>query len=790
MCFALISSARNLASFRKIGQQSCPGMPDHPRTIGADMDLGTQPDSLHVESALRLDRQNPSARFIVPGQEGTFAFLPQQPPCPSETARLTRLLTLAWCSRNSWNQRLRSDGRTLQVLEGSSPAAKRRAGRSVRINEITAQDFLSFAELSVEVGQGLTVVTGPNAAGKSNLCQVLSAVSAFLSRHRAPEQRELLSLFEQAGHNEAHAFTLTVSFELDQPWERDLVTAFVKASYIGIGSRNAGAEGPTTEDFEQGAEASITVDSVAALFHGTLRLDFDSHRQPGWSCAWQFNHGKGIFHIQLEGPCQQQLRTGAAQGWKTAAVGQVTTLHEMLAPSPASAGGPPPAPALVDFPTVLEDGFEHPIAFNVPTLNDGSGPRPASLTALAKSLGLTEQHSVSFDAVLAKIWAASISVTANRRLPARRHFSLDELASPLDLSDGSRVSAELYRLKNGAREQREGFCRAQRMFHTITGAHLEVQASAETDGMAIDVMIDAGHGERRAEFSGAGLQEAVLLAVLTARGPGRVIVLDEPAVQLHPTMQRRIATTALRDVQALLITHSADLVPVATAADLNRIVRLAPGPDGATTVRRVPATTASDLAGWIQNLAAADTRALLFARAVILCEGASETGALGQWWNTATRSGPEAANVPLLDVGGQSNFGGYINYLTAFGIPWAVIADGPALRGTSPLAKQLAKRHLLPLDPPDDANDFAAWSTYWKTTGVFTLADRFGDDGSKSGELEAYLRRLDPQVLDQAQRDTNSKPRVGALFAARYPHGTPAEVADLYTEVAAHLRLG
>ncbi|MFL1901187.1 ATP-dependent nuclease [Streptomyces tauricus] len=255
-------------------------------------------------------------------------------------------------------------------------------------------------------------------------------------------------------------------------------------------------------------------------------------------------------------------------------------------------------------------------------------------------------------------------------------------------------------------------------------------------------------------------------------------------------MQRRISTTALRDAQALLITHSADVVPVATASDLKRIVRLAPGPNGATTIRRVPAATASDLAGWIQNLAAADTRALLFARAVILCEGASETGALGQWWNAATGSGPEAANVPLLDVGGQNNFGGYINYLNAFGIPWAVIADGPALRGTSGLAKRLAKRQLQPPNLPTEAHDFAAWSAYWKTAGVFTLTDRFGDDGSKSGELEAYLHRLDPQVLDQAQRDTNSKPRVGALFAARYPHGTPAEVADLYRDVAAHLRLG
>ncbi|MDX3077893.1 AAA family ATPase [Streptomyces sp. MI02-7b] len=646
----------------------------------------------------------------------------------------------------------------------------------MRLSRITAQGFLSFADLSMDLEQGLTVVTGPNGSGKSNLCQVLSAVSAVLNRHLDPEQRDLLSLYEQAGHHGATAFTLTVSFELDQSWEQDLVTDFVKASYISVACQKYNGMGPSTEELEQAAETCITTDSVAALFRGTLRLDFDSHRHTGWSSAWQFDYGKDTFHIQLEGPWREQLRPGAAQGWKTVAMEQLTE---------------EPAPEVIDFPAIL-DRLEQPVMFHMPTLNDASSPRPVSMTTLAEALGLTERHSVPFVAVLGKIWAAGVSVTVNRRLPARRHFSLDELADPLDLSDGSRVSGELYRLKNGGREQREGFGRAQEMFHTITGARLEVQSSPEADGIAIDVMIDAGRGERRAEFSGAGLQEVVLLAALTAGGPGRVIVLDEPAVHLHPTMQRRIATTALRDVQALLITHSADLVPVATEADLKRIVRLAPGPDGATTVRRAQAKAASALAGWIQNLAAADTRALLFARAVILCEGATETGALGQWWNnTGTQLGPEAANVPLLDVGGHNNFGGYIKYLSAFDVPWVVIADGPVLRVTSGLSKQLNNLGLRPPNPPDDENDFTAWTDYWKTAGVFTLADQFGDDRrSKSGELEAYLRRLDAQVLDEAQKATTSKPRVGALFATHYPHGTPAEVAALYKDIATYLRLG
>ncbi|MFI1585778.1 TOPRIM nucleotidyl transferase/hydrolase domain-containing protein [Embleya sp. NPDC020630] len=645
----------------------------------------------------------------------------------------------------------------------------------MRISRITAQDFLSFADVSVDLGPDLTVVTGPNAAGKSNLCRILDVVSAFLGRHRDSEKHDLLSLYEQAGHNEASAFTLTVSFELDQPWERDLVTTFVQASSVSHGVREADAGGwdpPFVEDFEQSAETSITAESVAALFRGTLRLDFDSHRPGGWSCAWQFDHGENAFHIQLEGPLQRSLLPGAAKGWKAVAMDPVE-----------------------EMPTLAGDGFlgvldklEYPITFDVPPLNAGVRSRSVSMATLARALRLGEQHSVPFVAVIGKIWAAGVSVTVNRRLPARRRFSLEELAGPLDLSDGSNVAARLYRLKNGTREQREGFRRAREMFHDVTGARLDVQAFAETDGMVVDVMIDAGRGERRAEFCGAGLQEAVLLAVLTAGGPGRVIVLDEPAVQLHPTMQRRIATTALRAGQALLITHSADLVPVATTDDLERIVRLAPGPDGATTVRRVaPAASVSDRARWIRNLAAADTRALLFARAVILCEGATETGALGHWWNTADRPGPEAANVPLLDVGGDNAFGSYIDYLTAFGIPWVVIADGPALRCTSGLAKQLARQGLQPPDQPDDADDFTAWNDYWKSAGVFTLADGFGHDGGKSGELEAYLQRLDPQTFEQVCNETKSKPHRGALFAARHPE--PPEVAALYKDVAAHLGL-
>jgi hypothetical protein len=45
-------------------------------------------DTLHAESAFRLDRQNPSTRFIVPAQKALSYFLPASGLISTETARL------------------------------------------------------------------------------------------------------------------------------------------------------------------------------------------------------------------------------------------------------------------------------------------------------------------------------------------------------------------------------------------------------------------------------------------------------------------------------------------------------------------------------------------------------------------------------------------------------------------------------------------------------------------------------------------------------------------------------
>jgi hypothetical protein len=171
-----------------------------------------------------------------------------------------------------------------------------------------------------------------------------------------------------------------------------------------------------------------------------------------------------------------------------------------------------------------------------------------------------------------------------------------------------------------------------------------------------------------------------------------------------------------------------------------------------------------------------------------LCEGATEIGALGYWWNNLGAggpSGPDASNIALIDVRGDASFGNYISYLEAFGIPWAAVADGPALRPGSNLAKQLRNAGLLTRDQLDQEWDFERCRTVWRSVGVFCFADRFGDAQKKDGEFEAYLERLDTNLLAKAQQEMNgSKPLVGTYFATHYPT-TPQDVADTYTAMLA-----
>lgn len=655
------------------------------------------------------------------------------------------------------------------------------------VRSIWLQDFLSFNESpALWLDPGLTVITGPNGAGKSNLARSLDVARAVLAPHDHPESGRL-DLYREAGFEGATEFTVKLDMVLDQSWEQDLVRTHVQAAYLTSGP---GRSQQAADSFEDSLDW-LVADSLAPLMAGTLVVRYRATAARPWAAYWEFadeDSGATWHAVLVDDQGIDQLRPGEALEPEQAA-GGVQFADWLMQAKPQDV-------AELDFRVAMRIAREQPVVFSVGSSQ--TGRIPASVRELAIMLGIAPgDRSFSFRQVMNLVLQRGIVLTDNRRLPLQRRFPLSELSGPVDLRDGAAVGGEIFRLKNGDAAEKERFRQIQSTFKSLTGRDLDLRARPAADGEAafiIEPTITGQHAERLVELSGAGVQEALVLSTLLRGTPGRITVLDEPAVNLEPTVQRRLVSQVRGPGQYLVITHSADLVPFDEPDDLKRIVRLAPGASG-THIRQPDYDDPSSRHQFrqLQLIQPAEIRALLFAQAAVLCEGQTEPGALPRWWNNARTVGlPDlgAANVSFIAVDGHNGYRAYIRFLDAYGIPWAIISDGPALRKGRKLSQDMEKLGHWPDAPePGDGQDFDQWRSFWERAGVFTLATRFGDDGSKLGEFEELLRQADPELFGKAVTETGgSKPRAGAYFAGAHPE-LPGPVRDLFRGIAEYLHL-
>jgi hypothetical protein len=657
----------------------------------------------------------------------------------------------------------------------------------VFVRFIGVAGFTSFGQpAQLDLDDGLTVVTGPNGAGKTNLGSSLDVLRCVLADHGTSDS-ERLSLYEGAAFDGADAFTIKVGVDFDQPHERALVSSYVKAAYL---TSRTDVKADSMASFEQSWEW-FDEGSLTALLSGTVVIRCRQAMARHWSADWELTDGAGrAWRVGLRGDGTDRLRPG--EPGSRPATGAVLFADWLLESKPQTE-------AVLNFGKALENAKSE-AAFSVNPQSGLQGTAEASAREFAALLGVAaDNRSFSFRQVIGMIVRQGVVLTDNRRLPMSRRFPFSSLAGPFDPRDGTDVPAELFRLKNGVPRERHRFTEIQATFRGLTGRELEVRAAPASDSddepaLLIDPVVRGGHSERLVRASGAGIQEALVLSTLLHGTPGRITVLDEPAVNLEPTVQRRLLSQVRGPGQYLLITHSADLVPFEEPGDLPRIVRVAPGPDGSQLRRptRGDAVT-RDHFKQLRFMEPAEVRSLLFARAVVLCEGETEAGAFPRWWASAYPPGQQGlatANVPFISVGGHLGFGRYVKFLDTYAIPWAIVADGPALRRSSALYTDLLKRGRWPGRPEPAGNDgFPLWAKFWEATGVLTLARDFGDAGGKEGEIEVFLGTVDADLLAEAMRETgHSKARAGSYFAAGHPQ-PPVEVSDLFEKIVRHLRL-
>lgn len=288
-------------------------------------------------------------------------------------------------------------------------------------------------------------------------------------------------------------------------------------------------------------------------------------------------------------------------------------------------------------------------------------------------------------------------------------YDLAQLASAPATSEPALLPARLFRLENGSAEERARFEAIQSMFNRLTGGRsFAVRLTPlpsrpvpdpsdggatvppqGTGGVFLEALVTEDRtgppGERwevPIQFSGAGTWEALVLSEALSGPPGRVVLLDEPAANLHPSWQRVLREELTRDraapggrgPQVVLITHAADLVPL-EAGETTALVRISRS--GLTSEARQ--LLPDGLAGVARKLAAKGNERLLFVGRAVLVEGEDDRDVL-QILAEGLGLGIETPDCALLECGGRGNLPDYISLCGALGIAHFVLMDGDSTK--------------------------------------------------------------------------------------------------------------
>lgn len=632
----------------------------------------------------------------------------------------------------------------------------------MRVTALSADGFLSFKQLKLQLEAG-ALITGPNGSGKSNLARCLDLAFTAAAWSAGDEAGARLEDYATAGYEGSDSFVVRVGVEMDQPAERQLLRVYLRAA---VTSAFIGYDDDVVYGVDRHFSAHFQESSADHVGIGELVVRRMGMFTAPWEVSWEFVIEERRLHLRLGGSLQGQLfghilHTGEALGGRgiPALLGQsppfnLATLPERL--------------TLVDL--LPAEGESHDFS-----VRQAAGVIPPGHQRLGALLNVDlAQRGAHFGQVLSLLLSRSLLVTDNHRLPARPAYELRELAMPVPLRDGSGAAGELWRLHNGNALQRARYARAAAAFEDLTGRRLGLRTRLLLDSakpLRVEPMVVDGSAELPVMFAGAGVQEALVLATLLAGDPGFVLVLDEPAVNLSPTMQRKLwRRLAEAQGQVVVVTHSPDIVPAQPSANL-ALIRLSRDEDG-SHVHMPSADTVYKQPRLPQLLRRADVRALLFASGVVLCEGDTEVGALGTWWAKASWQGerlpaPDAADIALVDVGGDTAFHAYTEFLDAFSVPWVIVCDGPALEPGRGLSKQyVGHPRFAGLRTTTPTGSFEEHAEWWQHRGVYSFAEQFGN-ANKGGEFEAFLEHLDRARLQEAQSlYPRSKVRQGQWFAA------------------------
>jgi len=610
----------------------------------------------------------------------------------------------------------------------------------MRLTHVYVQNLLSFDDLRVDLDADTTVILGPNGSGKTNVLRALdlaasalrwaaeeSFARAGLPQGLGPAGRALAAYGEMSHLGRGGERRVRVGLCLDLDDEMGLVVAFLRAALawsIRDELHGAHADAPVESWVTEG----VTQQRVAALFR--LELVAEHSGVPGRS--WQVGLD---FQPKLEGPRYRWVLAGAPLQNCIVPMDSRGRPEAGQVPSPSGlpqnlfgferASSPRPLPdPLPSFdlgmlvgpvpcgPVTLGGRGRTLIDWSVPPVLDflirfGTPHPPQDL--------LGTEAGWSFAVVLQRIWQEKVFAVAEqlrgigpwgRAVPAAGVYDLDQLAVAPASTDPYRLPARLCRLANGDAAERDRFRLVQNTFAALTGGRCiavrivpqpaftaatgppsgEQIPAQEQSRVFVDLLVTNGSrdsavgvaSETPVQLCGAGTWEVLVLAEALCAPAGRVILLDEPAANLHPSWQQALRERLiLPGAQALVVTHASALVPLADTNAKVALVRLRRR-GTATEARRLKPSEVGRVG---RKLEAKGNVRLLFVERAVLVEGQDDLDVvriLARRLNLDL----EGSDSTVAECGSRENLPDYIGLCQKLGIAYLAIMDADSTKAS------------------------------------------------------------------------------------------------------------
>jgi ABC-type transport system involved in cytochrome c biogenesis ATPase subunit len=437
----------------------------------------------------------------------------------------------------------------------------------MRLTRIDAHELFSFDRFELgDLPDGRLVVVGPNGAGKTNMVRLLEVVHAAIERAAiySEESRRALARFAQARRVGAASTALSsvrLGILLTEEWEHDLLTSFVRAA-IGSGLLRGVPTNSDTSAVIDWIKSQVTAAELAPLVDGQIVIELVDESIGQWAVGYDFRFGGETFRWVIDGV----MSAGAIV--RVADLGRLGVSSYPLSDRMDLDDARVPRDPFTFAALVPPPGEARMLSLEAGPLSSTELVRQFAARA-GVAMQLTQNRSFTITEVLRTVLGAGLVLFGDLRQPPRKEYTVEQGRFDPPPTDGGQLPLRLFRLKNGDAVGRARYANTQDLFTKLTRLALDItlaqtEPSTGNDSalpLLISAVVDRGGDDLPIEFAGGGIWEALLLSATLADSAGRVAILDEPARNLHPTLQRRLLTEMRRAAgQILVTTHSPYMV--------------------------------------------------------------------------------------------------------------------------------------------------------------------------------------------------------------------------------------